>query len=452
MSAGAGRTTTTRCRRRANEGIVFRQGRLWRWNAKEMHVVSAWPDIAGKKRILGADWQETPPELPSRFLTLNCPQIVLDEFRASEERVTEERLDDIGWTDAMNDATIREERRRAEGFASLDEAMAALEFSRRIPDEPLSLAAAYRDNNFAVLEALCHVEGMAERIRENPALALGLIRADQFSALNYRDRFARLKKLVHLKQKTTLSLLGFPANEKTAKILRKIDVSAATVANLRWLRTWLVDGAFAKTLAHRPAISSGDLRSLRGAYDLLSPRLLRELLADLTDRRRNLVMDLIEDSRRMAEELDAPWPPRSRFEGLQSLRRFHDELAARSRAKANAEYLHQRFPPPPLPASEGIEPVCSGEELLREADEMKHCVVSYARSIVLGNYYVYRITGDGRATLGVFKERANDGSQRSRWRFGQLYGKANTEVSLATEAMVRSWLDSSLQSVDSIFD
>lgn len=403
-------------------------------------------------KVFGADWQEATPELPASFLTLNCPQIVLDEFRTLDERITEDRIDDIGWNDAMNEAAIREEHREAEGYASLDEAMSAWEFSRRIPDEPLRLAAAYRENNFAVLEALCYVEGMAERIHENPALALGLIRADQFSALNYRDRLARLSKVVRLKQKTTLGLLGFPDNERTVRILRKIDAGAATVANLRWLRARLVDDEFVKTIAHRPVISSGDLILLRCAHELLSPRLLRELLADLTERRRDLAVDLIEDSKRMAEEFDAPWPPRSQFEGLQSLRRFHDELAARSRAKANAEYLRQRFPPPPLSASEGIEPICSGEELLREADEMKHCVVSYARSIVQGNYYVYRITLDGRATLGLFKDRASAGNQRNRWRLGQLYGKANTEVSLATEAMVRSWLDSCGSSGEASFN
>ena len=393
-------------------------------------------------KITGAGWLAGPPKLPGCFLAPRCPQILLDQFEIAKPPVEHRQADEIGWTEEMNEAAIREQRRRAEGFASLDDAAAAWEFSRRIPDESLRLAAAYPENNFSVLEALCHVEGVVNRIRENPALALGLIRADEFGAVDYADRLAMLRKAVRLKQRSALRSLGFPADAKTARILCKIEAGAVTIANLRWLRARLAEDEFSKTLAHRPSIGVQDLAFLYQADGILSPRLMRELLADLVDRRRDLAADLIVDSKRMSAELDEAWPPRGcRFEGLRSLKRFHDALAARARAKADADYLRRPFPPPPLPASGGIEPISSGDQLLQEAEEMQHCVVSYVRSILAGDYYVYRVTGEGRATLGLFKDRAGSGNHQSRWRLGQLYGRANSEVSLATEVKVRSWLD-----------
>ena len=67
---------------------------------------------------------------------------------------------------------------------------------------------------------------------------------------------------------------------------------------------------------------------------------------------------------------------------------------------------------------------------------MSHCVGSYWRKIVRGDYAVYRVLEPERATLGLRWSKA-----RPAWSIDQLRGFANQPVRPETKVLVRDWVE-----------
>lgn len=100
------------------------------------------------------------------------------------------------------------------------------------------------------------------------------------------------------------------------------------------------------------------------------------------------------------------------------------------------------FGEPPIAGMVGIDPLRTGPEIRKEAHEMQHCLVSYAASIAAGNYFAYRVTHPGRATVVLQKVDET-------WQLHALVGFQNAQVADELREYVHTWLgDTELSKVE----
>ena len=120
-------------------------------------------------------------------------------------------------------------------------------------------------------------------------------------------------------------------------------------------------------------------------------------------------------------------------------RRMQEELARRqARQRAIDEQIRlQRlrpFPPPPLPGTKDIVPICRGRDLVEEGRKQANCVGSYDSRVKDGKYYVYQVLSPQRATLAIVQ------SADSNWRIDELKTRGNNQASKETLGAVNAWL------------
>ena len=89
---------------------------------------------------------------------------------------------------------------------------------------------------------------------------------------------------------------------------------------------------------------------------------------------------------------------------------------------------------PPIVGNQTIIPIMDSRELLREQLEQENCVYSYLEVILRGEYFIYKIISEERATLGVKI------SPSKKCEIDQLYLKNNKIVSSKTKQLVDNWI------------
>lgn len=165
----------------------------------------------------------------------------------------------------------------------------------------------------------------------------------------------------------------------------------------------------------------------------------------------------------MARMLPGAHPPRP-VHSIDALRRRHDQLVdlflalsrppprpprlaetptpgqpapraepPRPTAKPKRRYFGKRFPPPPFPGGEGIEPITNSAELKQLALEFHNCCLSYFGDLSFGRYAIYRIRQPKPAVLGLKRD------YEGRWHIDQLLGARNHKVSRTVMEHVEGW-------------
>jgi hypothetical protein len=94
----------------------------------------------------------------------------------------------------------------------------------------------------------------------------------------------------------------------------------------------------------------------------------------------------------------------------------------------------EKLPPPPLPGTNGIQPIDSVRELLLEGRIMHHCVGGYIDDVRPGGCYIYRITEPERATLEIRRNASGT------WVQGGLASYCNGRPGMDVVMRVREWL------------
>lgn len=134
----------------------------------------------------------------------------------------------------------------------------------------------------------------------------------------------------------------------------------------------------------------------------------------------------------------------ARIESPERLLEEHDRLAhdfALLRAardgtggRMSGHVLAKEMPPPLAPAP-WMRPITNITDLLREGDEMHHCVASYESGVAARSFYVYAVHHpSGRATLGIRRD------DRGRWALAELRGPYNARVPRAVFTDIQAWL------------
>jgi hypothetical protein len=170
----------------------------------------------------------------------------------------------------------------------------------------------------------------------------------------------------------------------------------------------------------------------------LKPNLLREVAEDPVE-------DTRPESARVLTDISEMWREVRRGEALPVLsstcqaRRLHDELVREINRHGIRWTRRHIYPPPPIPGmtlgDTRITPITTVDDLQAQGRAQHNCVASYARRVLAGNTYIYRVTVRGDVcTLAI--SRSLDGF----WRVSELRGVCNRPAPGKAIHAVQQWL------------
>lgn len=267
---------------------------------------------------------------------------------------------------------------------------------------------------------------------QNPALAFCLANRQQFGRAVSLAWTAEVSKR---KQREIMGWLGFPDRQGAARIMSRIVPEAVHVRSMRRLRRALKNPVVCKLLAHTPSIHAGVLGLVceRRILPAVTPRLVAEVAVRPEEMRQSVTAQLLVDFEAMARHLRWLDLPRA-FHTIRRLREVHDELARDFSRRRHAALTSYEFPPPPLPGTHGILPLCTPRDLIEEGAEQHHCVATYIPRVAAGGAFIYRVWHPERATLSLVPHPGGG------WQVGTLVLSFNRDPAPATREHVETWL------------
>jgi len=320
-----------------------------------------------------------------------------------------------------------------EPLAELPEIVSA--FYAGLPASVRRLAGPYRQHQWLALEAMRHVPGFQDFLRQEaetvgPNFALAVW---EMSEAGIRSRPERLRIAQDIVTQPRVSLLrnlsGLEQFDDTSlRILMRAPPDDMTVEFVGNLVGLLTCDAARHALLSVGSINLWDLRTLRVLPEWLQQPRLTEIIvwgkvgpswlaAELTpeilecwpDERRRIAASL-----RNAED----WPHLSML-----LDRWHQRLSG---TKA--------FPEPPIPGNAILQPILTPADLEREGRDMQHCVANYANEVWSRRSYFYRWLGGERATVQL------DLRADGHWALVQVLGSGNRVIAQQTWRMIEAML------------
>jgi hypothetical protein len=249
-----------------------------------------------------------------------------------------------------------------------------------------------------------------------------------------------------MRQREILTLLGYPNSKAVVKLINKIQPASITADNWKSIISMLgTELAKDKTpLGHVSKINLGVMEIVVDpiASNAVGPKLLEAVANDHREKYRGRVVHMIRSALEMQEDIQVRRKV-AFFPDLQRLYDVHERVTGQYKRRvrqlndAELAAISGSFEAPPIAGIPGkIEALTSPRELVDEGEIQGNCVASYAKKMITGKLYVYRVFGPERATLSIVKK-------RSGWEIGELEAKFNSPASRETEDMVRDWLEQS---------
>jgi hypothetical protein len=189
-----------------------------------------------------------------------------------------------------------------------------------------------------------------------------------------------------------------------------------------------------KLLSHVPLIKAGHLAVAGSLWNAstISPRFFEEL-ANLrwepeAERYCNMLADTVWLRDRAGESAYI-------FTSLRQLISAHARLVEATGTKGPSATAPTKlpFPAPPLPSTEGIEPITSAGDLEHEGKVMNHCAADYCADVAFGRRYIYRMFTPERATVGLLR-------RRGRWIVSDSRGRENQKIGHKAIEAINTWL------------
>jgi hypothetical protein len=278
----------------------------------------------------------------------------------------------------------------------------------------------------------------ADVVDSNPTLAFMLATNEQFRVPAVQRPLRAARCLLGKKQNRALEWLGFPGNKSTRQITAKIkplSLSALVLLQLRDVLTVSpVPGAW-KNLSHLETLNDGTLRIIcdPDLYRLVSWSFLEETGHQRNDDCQSETVQRLVDTHRRWMLLR----PDDRLPVFRCRKQLFDLGAELTDEQVRfGQVLWRRgFPEPPLPADrDRIVPIGNLPALTKEGRDQNNCVAGYAREIIRGEKFFYRVNWPQRCTLSVVR---NGNS----WQFGQLKRSCNEQASLPAHQYVAAWIE-----------
>ena len=241
----------------------------------------------------------------------------------------------------------------------------------------------------------------------------------------------RAVEAVSWRQRRILGALGFPGQETAVRVLRRVDERALGCQLLDHLRAWMRERACLRRLAHVPRLGAAGL-AFRTARELgwFDDRALPEVLGIDDPERLRSLHEFAGLTRRLQ---DLGYGPRSPLSSAAQIRERSEELRQHLKELENLP-ANRTLPDPPLPGIPGvIEPLRTVHDVHLEGRRMRHCVRTYVRAVLEQRVALYRVLQPQRATLSLVR-------RGRRWRFGEMWLRANRKPSPDCFASVHRWI------------
>ena len=200
-----------------------------------------------------------------------------------------------------------------------------------------------------------------------------------------------------------MQILGLPPTRQAYHILSKLPAAECYPVQLRQLREAIGDKSRRRLMSHLKTITTETLDTLQLPAEYLDVHLLGLRRCDQVPAQCGSVAELcreIAHFRQVRGKLPH-WPYRGKKVILNQLVQARNALEVELALGDDCKTV--RFPKPPLEAIASsklkVEPLTSVRELFHEGNQMDNCITTYARSILNGRHYAYRMTHPVRATI-----------------------------------------------------
>lgn len=315
------------------------------------------------------------------------------------------------------------------------------EFAKSLPEKVAEALEPFRVGQWNMLVMMFHDPGTIDLALANPTLAFLLSQK-----LNGDIDQIRSLKCGQMRRRDIMTVLGYPATNAAVNIVNKILPSAITTENWESIVEMLgSEISKEKTaLGHVSKINVGVLEVVVDPVVSLAigPKALEGVAIDHREKTRARVVHMVRSALEMQEDFLAGRKI-TFFHDLPRLYEVHERVTnqykRRVRQLNDAELaaISGSFDVPPIAGIPGrIEPLTCPRDLVDEGEIQGNCVASYARKMLSGNLFVYRVIGSDRCTLSIVKKRHG-------WEIGELEAKFNSPASKETERFVRDWLKAS---------
>ena len=338
---------------------------------------------------------------------------------------------------------------------------------RQVPQSVATIVEPFTNHQWNLLDLISKEKAALELAENNPILAWCLANNDQFRKI-YGNQTPAQRALPYVpkKQMEILDWLGFPASNGVVRLIRKIPPETIAPPDARMLRRAIKEPEVLRALAHLKVVNAGVLGFVNNLklFVSVSPRLLAEVSEDEEEKVLQPTADRLVDALYIMTlgRLHIRIPV---FDSIRAVRAFHDRVVSEWRKKIDEERNRKleisrrertlkagpksrprprprprpgpktgKFPPPPVPGTPDILPLDTREKLIAESLQQHNCVNMYARKIISGNTYIYRVLNPERATLAITRGPDNF------WRRSEIFLAKNKSVSWSTKAAVDRWL------------
>jgi hypothetical protein len=243
-------------------------------------------------------------------------------------------------------------------------------------------------------------------------------------------RAEALETLLGLKQRDLLALSCGRGSKALIRLLARIPPPASIHPyQHRALTAILAREEASSLLLRKQNVDWGLIALVRYHFERISNTMFRSIIMREPDSRAmakaiDELDTIVRDTTNLGRQLgiaDAPGlvAARADWRGLQGLHDAWTERLNSMGVDALVRKYGEKFPPPPLPGAEDIQPVDSVRELMLEGQIMHHCVGGYIEDVCSGRRYIYRVTAPERATLEIQKNKAGV------WGLGQVKTRCN---------------------------
>jgi hypothetical protein len=402
----------------------FKNDILYVFWPREVQLIKAWPDLSAvRKHDRGVRWLTFEPDYP-----LIRPYRRRRRPKPSDRPAPSQLELPLGLPPVQAWPNAAERRKRAfDGFRFA----CPRPIARRV--EP------FRTEHLPLLRLLEVLGAAGDLLDSSPALGFCLALAMRDSLDNRRRHGVDPTSAAAIaagKQTDIMARLGLPSTRRAARALARVRPESMTRQLLPTLSRLLADEEALKLLSHLPALPVGVLSlvadlQMRG---LVAPALLEQVSAEPRERHFPFTARQLGDVLQMAETLGVDLS-RRRFRERGRISALHDELARDYVRLHDHRLTGCRFPRPPIPGTDAIQPLRSPRALIDEGRIQDNCVASYSEQVADGDTFIYRVLRPERATLSLVRVPGGE------WQIDELLRAHNRPVSAATRRAVQLWLD-----------
>lgn len=279
-----------------------------------------------------------------------------------------------------------------------------------------------------------HPEYFVQWSKTCPAL-IGLIA--MHDACSPTDRDIDRVRAFYRGRKARLEILGLPPTKEVFSILMKVSVEDCYPRQLKQLRGAIRDKSHRKLMRHLTEITTETLDTLQLPIEYLTVNILNMRQSEQMPAQCESVFELCQDLAhfRQVLRMHPYWPYTSSDVTLHQLIQARNALELRLALGKDCKTV--KFPSPPVECIDSskvkIVPLTSVRELFREGNSMKNCIMTYARNVIDGYHYAYRMLYPERATILLVK-RPDD------WYPVEIRGPGNIYASVEVIDLVHAWV------------